>query len=59
MLPKWTALYIRDDKTEETKELEVYGETVFQAWYNAMCAIQIIEKTESFTIKGVNPKKSD
>ena len=59
MLTKWTAKYVRDDKKEEAKELDVFAETVFQAWYNAMCAIQIIEKTESFTIKSVNPKKSN
>jgi len=59
MLPKWTATYVRDDKQEDIKMLDVYGKTVFKAWWNAMNVIQIIEKTESFTIKSVNPKKSD
>ena len=59
MLPKWTAIYFRDDKTEDIKELDVFAETVFKAWWNAMSVIQILEKTERFTIKSVNPKKSD
>ncbi len=59
MLPKWTAIYVRDDNTQDIKELDVFAETVFQAWCNAMNVIQIIGKTESFTIKSVNPKKSD
>ena len=59
MLPRWTATYIRDDNTQDIKELDVFAETVFKAWWNAMSVIQIIEKTESFTIKSVNPKKSN
>ncbi len=59
MLPKWTAKYVRDDNTQDIKELDVFAETVFKAWWNAMSVIQILEKTESFTIKSVNPKKSD
>ena len=59
MLPKWTAIYVRDDATSDTKEVDVYAKTVFKAWWNAMSLIQILEKTESFTIKSVNPKKSD
>ncbi len=59
MLPKWTAKYFRDDKPEDLKEIDVYGKTVFRVWWNAMNVIQIIEKTESFTIKSVKPKKTD
>ena len=59
MLPKWTATYVRDDTTGKTKEVDVYAETVFKAWWNAMSVIQILEKTEDFTIKSVNPKKSN
>ena len=59
MLPKWTATYVRDDNTQDVKKLDVFAETIFKAWWNAMSVIQILEKTESFTIKSVNPKKSD
>tara|TARA_R100000697_G_scaffold104491_1_gene117999 strand:- start:51 stop:230 length:180 start_codon:yes stop_codon:yes gene_type:complete len=59
MIQKWTATYVRDDNIEEQINIEIFGETIFQAWYNAMCVIQIIEKTQEFTIKGVKPKKSN
>jgi len=55
MLPKWKATYVRNDNEQEEKTLEVFAESVFQAWYNAMCVIQITEKTEEYTIKSVNP----
>ncbi len=58
MLPKWTAKYVRNDNLQEQKTIEVFAETIFQAWYNAMCTIQIIEKTEEYTIKSVNPFKT-
>lgn len=58
MLPKWTAIYSRNDNKNDQKRIEVFGETIFQAWYNAMCIIQIIEKTEQYTIKSVNPFKT-
>ena len=58
MLPKWTAKYFRNDNEQEDKSVEVFAESVFQAWYNAMCVIQIIEKTEEYTIKSVNPTTS-
>jgi len=59
MLPKWTVKYSRNDNPDIKKEVDVFGETVFQAWFNAMNIIQIIEKTEEYFIKGVNPKKSN
>ena len=59
MLPKWTAKYVRNDSLQDKKTIEVFGETIFQAWYNAMCIIQIIEKTEQYTIKSVNPFKTN
>ena len=55
MLPKWKAKYVRNDNEQEEKSVDVFAETVFQAWYNAMCTIQILEKTEEYTIKSVNP----
>ncbi len=55
MLPKWKATYVRNDNEQEEKSVDVFAETVFQAWYNAMCTIQILEKTEKYTIKSVNP----
>jgi len=55
MLPKWTAKYVRKDNKQEEKSVDVFAETVFQAWYNAMCIIQIVEKTEEYEIKSVNP----
>ena len=58
MLPKWTAIYYRSDNEKEFKSVEVFAETVFQAWYNAMCVIQIMEKTEEYQIKSVNPSKT-
>ena len=58
MLPKWTAVYCRNDSIDDEKEIDVYGETVFQAWFNAMNVIQIKEKTENYIIRSVNPKKS-
>ena len=58
MLPKWTAKYVRNDNRQDQKTIHVFGETIFQAWYNAMCIIQIIEKTEEYTIKSVNPFKT-
>jgi len=57
MLPKWTATYVKRDNSSKRKEIDVYAETIFQAWYNSMCLIQIIEKTEEFDIKRVIPKK--
>jgi len=59
MLPKWTAKYVRNDNDQKEKTVNVYAETVFQAWYNAMSVIQIIEKTEEYTLKSVNPAKSE
>jgi len=59
MLPRWTATYTRNDNEKEEKTVKIYAETVFQAWYNAMSVIQIIEKTEEYTIKSVNPSYSD
>ena len=59
MLPKWEATYIRNDNEKEEKTVKVYAESVFQAWYNAMSVIQIIEKTENYIIKSVNPDYSD
>ena len=58
MLPKWKAIYVRNDNEQEEKTVEIFAETVFQAWYNSMCIIQILEKTEDYTIKSVNPTKS-
>ena len=58
MLPKWTATYVRNDNEKKEKTVDVFAETVFQAWYNAMCLIQILEKTEEYTIKSVNPRKT-
>ena len=58
MLPKWTAIYFTNLNEQEEKSVEVFAETVFQAWYNAMCIIQILEKTEEYTIKSVNPTKA-
>jgi hypothetical protein len=58
MLPKWTAIYVRDDDDEKEKTIQVYAETIFQAWYNAMSIIQILEKTEDYSIKSVNPSKT-
>ena len=58
MLPKWTATYVTDNNEQEEKSVEIFAETVFQAWYNAMCIIQILEKTEEYTIKSVNPTKA-
>ena len=58
MLPKWTVTYVRNKKRNEQKEVDVFAETVFEAWYNGMVIIGIKEKTEEFTIKGVNPKKT-
>ena len=59
MLPKWTATYVRNDNDKKEKTVDIYAETVFQAWYNAMSVIQIIEKTEEYTLKSVNPTKSE
>jgi hypothetical protein len=59
MLPKWEAIYVRNDNEKEEKTVKVYAETIFQAWYNAMSVIQIIEKTESYKIKNVIPSYSD
>ena len=59
MLPKWTATYVRNDNDKKEKTVDIYAETIFQAWYNAMSIIQILEKTESYTIKNVNPKYDD
>ena len=59
MLPKWTATYVRRDDKSDRKQIDVYAETIFQAWYNSMCLIQIIEKTEEFDIKRVIPKRDD
>jgi len=59
MLPKWTAIYFRNSNPSKIKSVNVYAESVFQAWYNAMSVIQIIEKTEEYTIKCVNPTKTD
>lgn len=59
MLPKWEAIYVRNDNEKEEKAIKIYAETIFQAWYNAMSVIQIIEKTESYTIKSVNPSYSE
>ena len=59
MLPKWEATYTRNDNEKEEKTVKVYAETIFQAWYNAMSVIQIIEKTESYKIKSVIPSYSD
>ena len=58
MLPKWTAKYVRDDDNEKEKTVEVYAETIFQAWYNAMSIIQILEKTEDYSIKSVKPSNT-
>ena len=58
MLPKWTATYVRNDNEQEEKSVEIFAESVFQAWYNAMCIIQILEKTEEYSIRGVNPLKT-
>ena len=58
MLPKWKAKYVRNENEKEEKSVEVYAETIFQAWYNAMCIIQILEKTEEYSIKSVNPSKT-
>lgn len=58
MLPKWTAKYVRNDNEEEEKSVDVFAETVFQAWYNAMCIIQIVEKTDKYSIRSVNPSYS-
>ena len=55
-LTKWTAIYVRNDKPEDIKELDVFAETAFTAWWNAMSVIQIIEKTEEFNLNSVNPK---
>ena len=59
MLPRWTAKYVTGDDLQKEKRVEVFGETIFQAWYNAMCLIQIIEKTDDYAIKGVNPYKTN
>ena len=59
MLPKWTAIYVRNDEEKKEKSIDVFAETVFKAWWNAMNVIQIIEKTEEYQIKSVNPKKSE
>jgi len=58
-LPRWTVTYVRDDNEKDKKELFVFAETVFQAWRNGMCLIQIIEKTEDYQIKSVNPYYAD
>ena len=58
MLPKWKAKYVTNENEKEEKSVEVYAETIFQAWYNAMCIIQILEKTEEYSIKSVNPSKT-
>ena len=59
ILPRWTVTYVRDDDSKVKKTLFVFGETVFQAWRNGMCLIQIIEKTEDYQIKSVKPKYAD
>ena len=59
MLPKWTAIYVRKDNPSNKIDVDVYAETIFQAWYNAMCIIQIKEKTEEFEIRRVIPKKDE
>jgi len=59
MLPKWEAIYVRRDNETEEKTVKVYAESVFQAWYNAMSVIQIIEKTEDYEIKSVIPSYSE
>tara|TARA_A100001515_G_scaffold107910_1_gene88738 strand:- start:294 stop:473 length:180 start_codon:yes stop_codon:yes gene_type:complete len=59
MLPKWTATYVRKDNPSNRIDIDVYAETIFQAWYNAMCIIQIKEKTEEFEIRRVIPKKDE
>lgn len=59
MLPKWTAIYVMRDNISDKKEIDVFAETIFQAWYNAMCIIKIKEKTSEFDIKRVIPKKTD
>ena len=59
MLPKWTATYFRNDNEKELKSIDVFAETVFKAWWNAMNVIQILEKTEEYQIKSVNPKKTE
>ena len=59
ILPKWTVTYVRDDDKNDEKTVFVFAETVFQAWGNAMCLLQIVEKTEDFQIKSVNPKYTD
>ena len=58
MVSKWTVTYVTKTDTEKTerKEVDIYAEQIFQAWYNAMCIIQIKEKTENFEIKSVKPK---
>ena len=58
MVSKWTVTYLTKTDTEKTerKEVDIYAEQIFQAWYNAMCIIQIKEKTENFEIKSVKPK---
>ena len=58
MVSKWTVTYVTKTATEKTerKEVDIYAEQIFQAWYNAMCIIQIKEKTENFEIKSVKPK---
>ena len=58
MLPRWTAVYVINSNEKEEKTVEVFAETVFQAWYNSMCIIQILEKTEEYSIKSVNPTPS-
>ena len=59
ILPKWTVIYVRDDDKDDEKTAFVFAESVFQAWGNAMCLIQIIEKTEDYQIKSVKPKYAD
>ncbi len=61
MVSKWTVIYVtkKCEKKTERKEIDIYAEQVFQAWYNAMCIIQIKEKTENFEIKSVKPKSDE
>ena len=59
ILPRWTVTYVREDNDQVKKTVEVFGQSVLQAWYVGMSIIQIIERTEKYQIKSVNPKYAE